>query len=427
MNDGSAFELIEVPAEPEPPPPPHRIWNDIGIDLAKRGHMEAARLCLVRALGLEPADPILLNNYGNVLRRGGHYSKAWAPLLHASELKPGLPQVLFNLAVLHLDSGMPVGGLALIDKALEKTPGDFNFLFARACALLSAGRYQEGWKAYEVRLANQKFGGRFWEGQVLPRDACLLIHAEQGLGDTIMYHRFVSEARERAGANGAHVEYHVHQPLASILGAKRAGELPAKDADFHIPVMSLPHVLGLTSVSGEPYLKPLQTMGLHLIPGATSKIGLLWRAKTTVKSMTVDERLHGHQKSMPLSLMLELARIKGAALYSLQHGGKADIDELEAGHLIYDLGPQIGDFSDLASFCKQMDVVVTVDTGPAHLAGALGVPTVVCLHNSSAWHWGTEERSQWYDSVRLARPVQSGKWDIDQIVAMVEKCLASKS
>ncbi len=140
--------------------------------------------------------------------------------------------------------------------------------------------------------------------------------------------------------------------------------------------------------------------------------------------MTVDEALHGQQKSMPLEVLLELTRIPGVDLVSLQTGGTADIEELGAQQLVKDMAPNISDFSDLASFMQQCDVVVSVDTGPLHLAGALGRPTVACLHHAPSWQWGTGEGTPaWYDSVTCIRQKEPGRWPIDDICAKVEACL----
>jgi hypothetical protein len=137
--------------------------------------------------------------------------------------------------------------------------------------------------------------------------------------------------------------------------------------------------------------------------------------------MTTDEALHGQQKSMPLEVLLELTSIPGIALYGLQPG-TTDIDDLEAGHLVTDLGPRIHDFADLASFINALDLVVSVDTAPAHLAGAMGKPVVVCMPHQRNWNWGTADRSPWYDSARIVRQ-QPGGWKPEPIVAKVRECL----
>lgn len=423
----SGFEIVEVPEKKQPAP--SQMWNHVAIEeLAKKGHLTAAAGAMRRALGFEPDNAVLLSNYGNVLRRMGDYDRAEKVLSRALELDGEHPDVLFNNGVASLDWGWPTDAIDLIDRALAARPGDPNFTFARASALLSAARFREGFAAYQCRLNDTSFGCPYWDGNVYltpgGKPMRLLLHAEQGLGDTIMFHRYVPNLIRFVEDRGGVVDYVVHPPLSKLLGGQVAGcEVP--DPDFHLPIMSIPHLLGHDYVSGKPYLKPQHKMGFYRPPGLEKKIGICWRAKTTVKSMTLDERQHGEQKSMPLAHMLELTRFHGAALYSLQHQGRPDIDALEAHHLVFDLGNQMHDFTDLASYIDQMDLVVTVDTAVAHLAGALGKRTIVCLHNSSAWHWTTGMTTPWYENTRILRPITPGRWDVEAICTVVGQELAA--
>jgi tetratricopeptide (TPR) repeat protein len=357
-----------------------------------------------------------------MLRREQRMVEAETELWKAIDLSPNAFDANHCLGVYYNDLGLPELAHRHYAKALEADPGNHDSRFAQACAYLSQGRWVEGFEGYEVRLDDRSFGFQMWNGNPLGGTR-LLLHAEQGLGDAIMFHRFALEAFKRPGVLVG-TDYVAHPAIAQLIGAQRAGIVLSDAPRVHIPSMSLPRLLGITEISGKPYiLPPTPKLGLSWPAGTKHKIGLVWKAKSGKAVMKVDERLHGGSKSMPLATMLELARIRGAQLYALQHGCD-DIAALEAGHIVTDLGDRINDFTDLACFIAEMDVIVSVDTAPAHLAGAMGKPVVVCLHNRGAWHWGTGDRSPWYDSARIVSQDTYGTWPIDRIVAEVEKCLA---
>lgn len=392
-------------------------WNNIAKELQAAGHFEAACAAVRRAVLLAPGNSELLSNWGNMLRRCGKAGLARATLLQAINIDNSNANAFFNMAVLQAtEYGEFDEAMGTYDHALTEMPNDGNVLFARACALLGAGRWREGFAAYECRLADRRYGWPFWDGRPLGKRH-LFVHAEQGFGDTIMYHRFALELARREPE--ATITYMTPTVLARLLGASRAG-VEIGQPSCHVPLMSLPHVLGIEDVDGAPYLVPRQKMYVASPPGTRTRIGLVWRAKSGAAGMKIDEAWHGRQKSIPLHLLLELVRIKGAQLYGLQVHCN-DIAELGAQHLIDDLGGKIHDFCDLASYIDQMDVLVTADTATAHLGGALGVPTIVCCHNFAAWQWGNGDRSPWYDSVRIVR----GPFAADRIASEVEACLTS--
>lgn len=399
-------------------------WNSIAVDLAKRGFYPAAIAAQRRAVAQAPERAHFHSNLGNMLRREQKMGLAWSELEEALHLDPKAFDANHCMGVWYNDEGRPDDALIYYARALAADPGNHDSRFAQACAYLSQERWAEGFEGYEVRLEDRTFGFQMWDGNPLLGKR-LLLHAEQGLGDTIMFHRFALEAFKRPGVLVG-TDYIAHPAVAHLIGAQRAGIVLNDFPRVHIPSMSLPRLLGTTEISGKPYIfPPSPKLGLGWPAGTKYKIGLVWKAKSGKAVMKVDERLHGDAKSMPLALLLELARIKGAQLYALQHGCE-DVAALDAGHLVTDLGDRINDFTDLASFIGEMDAIVSVDTAPAHLAGSMGRPVVVCLHNRGAWHWGTGDRSPWYDSARIVAQDTPGIWPIDRIVAEVEKCLSEK-
>lgn len=398
-------------------------WNDAGIKAASAGRMAAAAAALRRAVGLDPDSPDLHSNLGNVLRRMGRPEEGYRHLVQALKLEPRHEAARANLACWYMDDGNPSEAIRLFEEALAAEDVE-SWRFGYSGALLQAGRWAEGFREYEVRLKQRDFGSKaipLWDGSPL-EGRTLLLHAEQGLGDTIMFSRFVDllEAAEFVVPQQLHWLM-AHNEGRVNLHVGRAGE-KIEGVDCHLPLMSLPHVLGVKEIRGERYLSPVHRMALEKPPGTKHKIGLVWKAKANWKQQTADEMLHGLQKSMPLDVLLELTAIPGAALYGLQVGS-TDIADAGASDIVTDLAHHIHDFADLASFIDQMDVVVSVDTAPAHLAGALGKPTVVCCHWAGSWQWMTGERTAWYDSVRIVRQEKPGEWTAEKIVETVRDCL----
>lgn len=395
-------------------------WNDIAVDLARRGKMAAACAAARRAVDLAPDRADLRSNYGNMLRRAGKYEPGAQEIDRALKLDPRFVPAVFNHGVACMEQGEPGAAVSHFDWCLSQEEVT-DWRFARASALLMAERWEEGFRDYECReLGIDRGKVPKWDGSPL-KGRTLLLHAEQGLGDTIMFHRFAQYlfTKERT------VNYIVHQPLARLLkGARQAGErLPA---DVHLPLMSLPHILGAIKVEAPLYIAPPFRLAVKKPPGTKASVGLIWKAKANKQKMTTDEFLHGQMKSMPLENLLELTRLPGVALFGLQPGSP-DIDDLEAGHLIEDLGPQIGDMACLSAFMSQMDVIVSIDTAPAHLAGAMGIPTVVCMPFAYNWNWGLGDRSPWYESARIVRQKAPGVWPMDEICSEVENCLTAST
>jgi len=394
---------------------PAGMWNDIAVDLARRGYTASAVAACRRAVDMAPDRADLRSNYGNMLRRDGRMKEARQELEIALSLDHRHAPAIFNIGCWWMDSLGPEGALEWIRIALETDPTNVDWRFAKAACLLQLGRWPEAFFEYEVRLDRKDYRMSIplWKGEDLT-DKTLLIHGEQGLGDTIMFARFLRHFREARIA--------VQPPLVRLMGCEQMGE--DWPADYRLPIMSIPHRLGLTDVAAAPYIVPTHKLTLPSPPGAKAKVGLVWKAKTQAEHMTVDERLHGAQKSIPLEKLLELTRLPGVALFGLQPG-VTDIADIGAQHLVTDLGPRIFDFADLASFIDQMDVLVSVDTAPAHLAGAMGKPVVVVCHHAGSWQWGTSDRSVWYEEARIVRQKEPGIWPVDDIVAEVENALGS--
>jgi len=240
----------------------------------------------------------------------------------------------------------------------------------------------------------------------------ILLYAEQGLGDTLQFVRYAPQV----AARGARVLLEVQPPLVSVLsglqGVERViarGE-PLPDFDVECPLMSLPRAFGTTlgNVPTAPYLRPDSQRAAHwrerLRGGEGLKVGLVWAG---------NPRFPGDRLRSPrLEGLRAVLDVPGVRFFGLQKGpGREDLERVPVPDGFTDLGPEIDDFADTAAIMANLDLVISSCTGPAHLAGALGVPLWVVLPYSPDWRWLTaREDSPWYPTARLFRQSRVGDW-----------------
>ena len=300
---------------------------------------------------------------------------------------------------------------------LSKYPDDAVARFGQAGVLLMRGDYAAGWKDYEFRWKLPKHGGvlyphaPLWQGDATAR---LLLYAEQGLGDTLQMLRFLPAVLARGAAavvlQVPDVLLRVARNAIGAAGIRVLSDITGEAAFANAcPLMSLPHVLGVHGAAhvrmNGPYLSVnaqresyfSQLLARH--PG--KKLGLVWRGG---KAGAVN-----HRRALTEEALLPLLNLAGWTPVSLQFGVK---DPVIARHRLIDLCDDITDFDDLAAAMKAVDVVVSLDTGPAHLAGALGLACytlIPCLHD---WRWGADgEHGDWYPQMTLVRQGRDGNWD----------------
>jgi hypothetical protein len=249
-----------------------------------------------------------------------------------------------------------------------------------------------------------------------PKPPALLLYAEQGLGDTIQFSRFACSL----AASGKEVFLEVQPPLGALLGRLegvkviRKGEtLP--EYDVHLPLMSLPHVLGVTpeTAPGDvPYLfaEPARVEAwVKRLPTCQFRVGIVWQGNP---DGYVDKG-----RSIPLRCFTPLCRIPGLRLISLQKNyGIEQLADLPSGMRVETLGAEFDPgpdaFLDTAAVMMNLDLVVSTDTGAAHLAGALGLPVWIVLRHVPDWRWMIDrEDTPWYPTARLFRQTRHGDWD----------------
>lgn len=302
--------------------------------------------------------------------------------------------------------------LAYEDSGHEASPG-----FDLATFTLLQGDFVEGFRLYEHRFDvkenhnPKRFPGRErWAGEDLAGRR-ILVHAEQGLGDNLQCVRFVSELRRRGGR----VLLETREPLLRLFQRLpdveqvflENTEIP--EFDCFAPIMSLPHLCGTTidTLPPTPYLSTdpqWLAQWESLLPARPGlRVGLVWSGNPL-------NRIN-KERSLPLSAFAPLAALPGVQLVSLQKGEAAEAELAGVDFPILPLGPQIGDYADTAAILQQLDLVISVDTSVAHLAGALQVPLWVLVAANPDWRWlAHRDDSPWYASARLFRQERSGDW-----------------
>jgi hypothetical protein len=291
---------------------------------------------------------------------------------------------------------------------------------------LLTGDFSRGWAKYEWRwrneslaLSTRNFSQPLWLGAEAIDGKTILLHSEQGLGDTIQFCRYVPLVAARGARVILEVERPLHEIMTNLAGAteviSKGDALP--DFDFHCPLLSLPLAFGThleTIPSLTSYLRaPGQTLKhwqARLGPKARPRIGLVWSGRPAHKN--------DQNRSISLRSLLPLLDIE-ATFVSLQKDVRSDdAAVLKECNDVLHFGDELKDFSDTAALILQLDLVISVDTSVAHLAGALGEPVWILLPYNPDWRWLLDrDDSPWYPSARLFRQQQIGNWAgvIDQV------------
>jgi tetratricopeptide (TPR) repeat protein len=390
---------------------PNRIESNIGLGVVFRdqGRPGEAVLHYERALALAPDHLAAHNNLGVALVALGRPEEAASHYARVLALQPDRAETHTNLGLALEHQGRYAEALACYERALALNPDYPHAHFNRSHALLVTGELDEGWPEYEWRFAVARYDRNFdrplWSGEPLAGQT-ILIHAEQGFGDTLQFVRFVPAVAERGGRVVLEVPDAIVRLTCTVAGASlivSAGD-PLPEFDCHCPLLSLPRIFkaNLTTIpDAVPYLRvPPETFApwAERIGAARSlKVGLVWAGTT--------------QGALDLELLQPLWEILGVSWFSLQVGAAAQDISLFEHPRITDLSPWLADFAETAAAVCQLDLVISVDTSVAHLVGALGRPTWVLLPYNPDWRWLLErDDSPWYPTVRLFRQKKAGNW-----------------
>ncbi len=392
---------------------------NLGLAYIRCGrHQEAAEV-LAAAARLDPESADVHNHLGIAhagLERADEAARSYA---RAIELRPRFHAAHTNLGNLRRSQGRLEEALACYDEALrlcppENDPDLADTHFNRALALLMQEDYVHGLEEYEWRWRRPgrgmpDHGAPLWDGAVVPGKT-LLVWSEQGLGDMIHCCRFAAVLAERGMRVFVQAPVRLVRLLRSLRGvAGVLGPRKRPDFDFHAPVMSLPKLCGMRRLDEAPGLIPylaadpadVAAWRDRVRAGAAVVVGAVWRGKST----HAGDRL----RSIPPSIFAALAQVPGIRVVSLVKEGAPQ--ECEAAGAA-DIGAASwADFAESAAAFAHCDLVISVDTASAHLAGALGLPVWIALSLAPDWRWGLRrDDSPWYPTARLFRQEAQGDW-----------------
>jgi tetratricopeptide (TPR) repeat protein len=398
--------------------------NVLGNALLRAGEAEAAVESYRRAVASRPNYAEAYNNLGSALRSLGHLEDAEAELRRALVLRDGYASALANLGLVLQEQGRYGEALDTYERAVAADPQHPAARGNRAMLLLLLGRLSEGFAEYEWRwrmpgfaTPRRSFPQPRWDGGEFA-GRTLFVHAEQGLGSAIQFVRYAALAAARGGRVVLECQppllrlfrYALTQDGGPVADVVTKGEEPPP-FDCQAPLMSLPHLLGTTlaTIPGRvPYLgaAPEAVAGWHerLSPLARPKIGLVWAGNP--------QHENDRNRSMPARSLAPLVARSRATFFSLQVPAMpASLAEFPSGS-IRDLAPVLADFADTAVVIANLDLVISVDTAVAHLAGALGKPVWLLLPYVPEWRWLLDrDDSPWYPTMRLYRQRRAGDWE----------------
>jgi tetratricopeptide (TPR) repeat protein len=391
-----------------------------GLALSRLERFDEALTSLDRALALRPDFPEALSNRGNVLRVLDRYDEAMADYGHAISLCPNNLVAFNNRGVAFNELNRCADALENFEQALTIRPDHAEVHFNRSLALLTEGRFREGWGEYEWRWKQDGWTGRrrnfsqpFWLGPESVAGRTILLHAEQGFGDTLQFVRY----GPLLAARGARVLLDVQPPLRALVASLEGTAVVAVDGDrlppfdLHCPLMSLPLAFGTelgTVPANVPYIRPdadrVAKWQRRLGEQKSVRVGIAWTGSQAHRN--------NRNRSIPLDRFADLLSVPGVEFVSIQKDlSAADSTTLGAHSNVRVIGGELGDFADTAAVIAQLDLVVSVDTSLVHLAGALGKPVWVMLPFSPDFRWLLErEDSPWYPTARLFRQPRRGDW-----------------
>jgi tetratricopeptide (TPR) repeat protein len=428
--------------------------DSLGIALAQNGEIDEAMALFRRALELMPGRAEMHNNLGNVLKEQGKLQEAIAAYGQAVKLRPEVPLPHYNLGAALNEQGKLDEAVAAYKEALRLNPEyamAWNNLgialmsqgkleeaataFGNAIriepqsddaqwnlswVLLLAGDFERGWPQYEMRWrssnfrgARRDFGRPQWDGGDLHGQR-ILLHAEGGIGDTVQFIRYAPLVAERGGWVIVSCQPEMVELVRSCAAVQEslASGQPLPPFDVHCPLMSLPLAFktDLQSIpSTTPYLKAdadrIAAWSRRLPPDPhRPRIGLAWAGQP--------QNRNDRNRSIRLDQLAPLSAMKEARFFSLQKGPAADqARRPPAGMELIDYADELHDLADTAAMLAHLDLIVTVDTAVAHLAGALARPVWVMLPFVPDWRWMLDRQdSPWYPTMRLFRQRRMGDW-----------------
>jgi tetratricopeptide (TPR) repeat protein len=404
--------------------------NNLGTVFQDQKRFDDAYASFKRALQLRPDSAETQLNVATALQMQGHLEESLELYAKSIANDPTIPRAHYCLGAALHTAGRDDEALAAYAEAIRLQPDYAEAHYNRSFVHLARGEFEAGWREYEWRLRCKDYKGRKfpvprWDGSPLA-GRTLLVHAEQGLGDTLHFIRYLKKLQQLGGS------VYVEVPPAVVPLLKQSGFTgiipggsPLPKFDLEIPLLSVPYAMQtrLETIPAEvPYLAAdprliKQWRGqLRSLPGY--KVGLIWQGNR--------DYAYDHFRSIPLAQYAPLAEVPGVQLISLQKGyGSEQVAALGGKFSVLDWGSTLdttsGAFMDTAAVMSGLDLVISSDTGTAHLAGGLGVPVWLAVAHAPEWRWMLERKDcPWYPTMRLFRQRATGDWS-DVFEAMREE------
>jgi len=392
-----------------------------GTEWYRQGKLQEAVAAFQQCVALDPTFPNARYNLGVALGDAERYDEAIPCLQQVIQVEAERAEAYNSLGFLFSRRRQPQQAIAYYEQAIDLNPQYAQAHFNLGMTLLQLGDYRRGLVEYEWRWKTGQFTPfqcphPQWDGSSI-LDKTLLIHTEQGAGDAVQFARYLPLAAQRCRklilvCRGDLIP--IFSTIPGIAQVREAGAINVSEFDTYAPLLSLPRLFGTTleTIPAEiPYLdaqairrRKNADASLPLPLPSSLKVGLVWAGSPTYKN--------DRHRSCPLPEFGPVLQTPGVAFYSLQKGERSqELQQLSPELRVHDLDASLQDFGDTAILIDQLDLVITVDTAVAHVAGALGKPVWTLLPQVSDWRWLLEgETTPWYPTMRLFRQTQTGDW-----------------
>lgn len=422
LGEAEAAFLRALSAEPKLA----EAHNNLGNARALGDDPAGAAAAYAEAIAARPGYAVAHANRAGALRRLGDLPGAESAVLRALALRPDYAGASCTLGLIRHEQGDYDGALAAYDRALALEPELAEARANRAVLLLLLGRLGEGWREYEWRwrvagftTPKRAFPAPAWDGEPLA-GRTILIHAEQGLGSAIQFVRYVPMVTARGGRVVLECQPPLVRLFSSLAQEPGSGPItliakgePLPDFETHAPLMSLPRLFA-TTLETIPNAVPYLTAAPRSRTLWRGRLAALARPRVGVVWAGNPKHHNDRNRSMPASALAPLLSMTGISFVDLQVGAAAHqrVDlPADAAAALRPPDGELAEFADTAAIVAELDLVLSVDTAVAHLAGALAKPVWLLVPFVPEWRWLRERTdSPWYPTMRLFRQTSPGDW-----------------
>jgi len=410
-----------------------QLHNDLASALQKHGSLDGAIHHYRLAIRLESGYTEAYNNLGLALQRKGLQEEAIAVFQRAIEYRPEIAVTYYNLSGALLIQGRATEAVETYRRGIKNNPNNAILRYYCGIARLLTGDFKSGWAEHEERLKLDAFQRKdtipHWDGSSL-KGRTILLYAEQGIGDAIQFARFIPNIVELE----AEVVIECHTELKPLLKQHQTAfgvnaiidsESPADEnirskCDFSLPLMSLAYILRVYDevllATRVLYLRAVGTRSIQIPDTQNLRVGIVWAGNSN--------HVNDQFRSIRLESLSVLFKLPDCDFYSLQVGQPAEeLAQIQSKIEIVDLGQHLRHFADTVAIIDQLDLVISVDTSVAHLAGAMGKQIWTLVPAKPDWRWQLKRTdSPWYPTMQLFRQIKLGQWS--DVITKVKSELA---